>query len=480
MDPRTKDFVGYDFWIRNTLTLNFSYNPDFFFLNFFDRSKRLKGEFAVRILDLSYTRISNKDRLVFSNFRSLEELYLKGCPISDIKQVFPVSLLAVDLQDVHMDFFYPDMFSELHWLRDIHVTSSKICCQKVIGELGSDQVCVSQQDDVISSCDNLIKEATLRLMVWLVGLVAFFGNTVSIVYRTVWNRKSLKLAYGLFVMNLSIADMLMGVNLIIIAVADVLYRGEYVLHDVGWRHGNLCKVCGCLSALSSEASVMFILCVTIDRFLVIKYPLGNTRISHGKANIMCGIVWVLCLIIAFLPLLPDFSHWQLYSASSVCIGLPLTNDKFPGWEYSMVIFVGLNLALFVLIAGGQVIIYNAVAASSRAVSSTMSQSQSERRVKNDMAIAKQLFLIVFTDFLCWFPIGVMGIRTLTDMDVSKEAYAWSAVILVPINSAVNPILYTLPIVKEKLKFVKKKLFNVKIDKRYKQSQDVTDTTTSSI
>ena len=462
LNPFSEGYAGFDFWIRGALTLNISYNSEFTFFNFFDRSKRMKKDFAVKILDLSYTAISLKDRMVFSNFPSLEKLYLRGCPISNIKLLLPPNLLTVDLRGLDMDQFSPGVFSHLQWLRHVHVTSSKICCEKVIGELLADQTCSGDQDDVISSCDNLIKEATLRMMVWLVGLVACLGNAASIVYRLVWNRQDLQQqGHGLFVFNLSTADMLMGVNLVIVGVADVLYRGDYVLHDAAWRHGELCKVCGCLAVLSSEASVMFILCVTLDRFLAIKYPLGPVRLSPFAAKVMCGGVWIVCIFVSFFPLLPSLSHWEVYSASSVCTGLPLTKEKFPGWEYSMLIFVGLNSTLFILIVFGQLTIYKAVAASSKVMSGTMSEVQAQKRFRNDMRVARKLFLIVITDFMCWFPIGVMGIMSLTGKQISKEAYTWSTVILLPINSAVNPILYTLPVVEAKWNHLKTKLFSVK-------------------
>ena len=60
-----------------------------------------------------------------------------------------------------------------------------------------------------------------------------------------------------------------------------------------------------------------------------------------------------------------------------------------------------------------------------------------------MAIARQLSLIVITDFFCWAPICVMGVMAQTGQLIPDAAYAWSAVVVLPINSAINPMLYTL-------------------------------------
>ena len=52
-------------------------------------------------------------------------------------------------------------------------------------------------------------------------------------------------------------------------------------------------------------------------------------------------------------------------------------------------------------------------------------------------------IIVLTDFLCWFPICVMGVASLGGARVPPQVYAWVAVFVLPLNSAVNPILYTI-------------------------------------
>ena len=63
-------------------------------------------------------------------------------------------------------------------------------------------------------------------------------------------------------------------------------------------------------------------------------------------------------------------------------------------------------------------------------------------------------LIVLTDFLCWMPIIVIGLLSLLGKfhDPEKQAYVWIAVFVLPVNSALNPILYTFstPLVRRKV------------------------------
>ena len=44
----------------------------------------------------------------------------------------------------------------------------------------------------------------------------------------------------------------------------------------------------------------------------------------------------------------------------------------------------------------------------------------------------------------------MGLLTLSGIDVGEAAFRWSAVVILPINSALNPLPYTVPAIKKKL------------------------------
>lgn len=64
--------------------------------------------------------------------------------------------------------------------------------------------------------------------------------------------------------------------------------------------------------------------------------------------------------------------------------------------------------------------------------------------REDMVLAVRFFFIVFTDCLCWLPIVLIKILAFANPDlVSPTVYAWVVVFILPINSAINPIIYTI-------------------------------------
>ena len=58
-------------------------------------------------------------------------------------------------------------------------------------------------------------------------------------------------------------------------------------------------------------------------------------------------------------------------------------------------------------------------------------------------LATRMALIVGTDFICWMPIIIMGLLSATGAaEIPADVYAWTAVFILPLNSSLNPYLYT--------------------------------------
>ena len=57
--------------------------------------------------------------------------------------------------------------------------------------------------------------------------------------------------------------------------------------------------------------------------------------------------------------------------------------------------------------------------------------------------------IVMSDFLCWFPIGLLGVLGASGVEVPGELNVAVAIFVLPFNSALNPFLYTFNVIMEK-------------------------------
>ncbi|XP_069106644.1 G-protein coupled receptor GRL101-like [Argopecten irradians] len=268
----------------------------------------------------------------------------------------------------------------------------------------------------------------------------FHWNLVVIVYRLFLDRENMKKNYSLFTLNLAISDLLMAIYMLIIGVIDVYYNGVYAWNDQEWRNSILCTIAGVLSTVSSEMSTFLILLVTIDRLIVVMFPLS--RLSRGDVSWKLAvsssmILWIVSITFAVIPIVTMQSYFngEFYSQSGVCLALPLTGVEQPGTEYSFAVFVCLNSFLFIVIFIGQICICKCLRKSGRNITS----SQSRQR---ERSVSTTLFFVVMTDFCCWFPIGVMGMISRYGIQIPGEVYALVMVYVLPINAAINPFLYT--------------------------------------
>jgi hypothetical protein len=106
----------------------------------------------------------------------------------------------------------------------------------------------------------------------VLAVLAVVGNATSFIYRTVYSKESSKLGFGAFVTHLSMSDFVMGVYLVVIGIADRMYTGTYLWNEHRWRHSAACSLAGILSLLLCEVSALIMCLITLDRFLVLRFP----------------------------------------------------------------------------------------------------------------------------------------------------------------------------------------------------------------
>ena len=325
-----------------------------------------------------------------------------------------------------------------------------LCCYAKKAIEGVD--CDSPVDE-FSSCDDLMKNKTLQVCIWILGILASLGNLLVIIWRII--DKEENRVHSFLLTNLAVADMFMGVYLLTIAIMDARWQGEYFKHDMEWRSGIGCQIVGVLSMLSSEVSVLILTVITMDRFICIIFPFKFKRLTYRSAVCTCTGVWIFGIVISVIPVTginyfyDESGDFGFYSRSAVCLPLQLSEGTAAAWEYSVSFFVGLNFISFTFILVAYISMFWTVKRAARAVRST--------NLNKESAMAKRLVFIVMTDFCCWMPIIIINILSLTGNfnDPNKFAYVWIAVFVLPLNSSLNPILYTFSTERTKRSLTKK-------------------------
>ncbi|XP_026470408.1 relaxin receptor 2-like [Ctenocephalides felis] len=403
-------------------------------------------------LSLSDNRITD---LRFGNLPALEHLFISGNKLTTLKNETFEHLhrvQALNLNENYLIDFEDGTFNPLSNLTSLYLKENpfKRLSDTLLQNVTSLQyiyfssfslcraamhvrVC-EPHGDGISSARHLLDSPVLRAIVWVMAFVAVAGNSLVLGGRLLTRANCPK--HSLYLRHLAISDLLMGVYLTGIAVADIVYRGRYLQNDESWRESIGCAVCGFLSTLSCQSSTLLLALVTWDRLVSVTRPLAPRDRGAQGAWLRLGTLWALAGLAAVAPLtgLQYFGE-HFYGGNGVCLSIHIHDPYARGWEYSALLFIACNTLALAFITFSYAKMLRAIKLSSVSLRST--------HARHESAVARRFAIIVFTDCLCWLPIIIVKIIALCGSKVSENLYAWLAVLVLPVNSALNPVLYTL-------------------------------------
>nr|CAD7568122.1 unnamed protein product [Timema californicum] len=414
------------------------------------QGSRLQAQIS-RVRPLALQDISVKAVSLERGQLNLVRTNEEGPQLAEDQQCFPGSLRwSSQPCRLVMEMFHNTSHTiNILYFRDLSSNSIKIISSNVLRSASSLEKLVTDEfrfcclarhvtlclppPDEFSSCEDLMSNLVLRVCIWVLGVVATFGNILVIGWRVRF--KHTNQVHSFLITNLAIGDLFMGSYLLIIAGVDACYRGVYFIHDSAWRSSDLCHLAGFISTFSSELSVFTLTVITLDRFLVIIFPFRVRRLEMSKTRLLMAGGWVVAGVLSGLPLINIEYFRNFYGRSGVCLALHITPEKPNGWEYSVFVFLFLNLSSFTIIAMGYLWMY--------VVARTTQQAVKKEQRSSDSAMARRMTLIVATDAACWMPIILLGVLSLWGITVPPQVFAWVAVFVLPLNAAVNPVLYTL-------------------------------------
>ncbi|KAJ7986843.1 hypothetical protein DPEC_G00332610 [Dallia pectoralis] len=224
-----------------------------------------------------------------------------------------------------------------------------------------------------------------------------------------------------FIANLALCDLLAGVAYII----NLLMSGEKTFHlsPVMWflREGSMFVALG--------ASTFSLLAIAIERHLTMIKMRPYDANKKYRVFLLIGTCWLIAISLGALPILGWNCLGNLHDCSTV---LPLYSKKYVA--FCIIIFMALLLAMSVL----YIRIYALVRTSSRKVTKHSNPEHS-------MTLLRTVIIVVGVFIACWTPIFILLL-----IDVACEPRGCVVLYkadyfigLAVLNSAMNPVIYTL-------------------------------------
>ncbi|XP_039622349.1 5-hydroxytryptamine receptor 2B [Polypterus senegalus] len=174
----------------------------------------------------------------------------------------------------------------------------------------------SLQQAISRDQDKLCWAALLIIMV----IIATVGGNILVILAISLERK-LQNATNYFLMSLAVADLLVGVLVMPIALITVLYNTQWPLPL------SLCPIWIFLDVLFSTASIMHLCAISLDRYIAIKKPIQHSQFnSRAKAICKISVVWLISIGIAIpIPIKGIQDQTNTITTNLTCI---LKTDRF--------------------------------------------------------------------------------------------------------------------------------------------------------
>ena len=450
---------------------------------------------------------------VFRGLHKLQALTLQNNQLTELQPMFHdlTDLQALDIHDNNIKALKGKVFDNLPALKYLNlqynriseisknsfeglsnathvaVDSQGICCFVAAHEQDRCSPLHVDSKSEYLTCKQLLANNWIRSSMWILGICTLFFNVGVIFYGCLelGNRHIYpdKLPQVLLITNLAFADFIMGIYMIIIAIADLSFGQHFPLQAEQWCNSLACKVAGFLAILSSEASLLFLTLISIERLSAFIWLKQRVFPRRRRRVMIVVATWISATMLSSIPTIMRNENQYFYDVSEVCIGLPLARDvshhkitqtfnityepksgttrtaeiihfqnilysnTTVGPLYSTGLFLGFNLLccfilVFCYISIFLIVIYYGHRYKIRMNTNHLTRFKMQLRFFMELRMTLKTGLVVLTDLLCWMPIIYLGILVQMDKKtIPPDIFAWIVALVLPINSVLNPLIY---------------------------------------
>ncbi|XP_064830590.1 opsin 4xb [Oncorhynchus masou masou] len=265
----------------------------------------------------------------------------------------------------------------------------------------------------------------VAFFVCIIGTLGVTGN--ALVMFAFWSNKKLRNLPNYFIMNQAVSDFLMAFTQSPIFFINCLYK-EWIFGEYG------CKMYAFCGALFGITSMINLLAISIDRYLVITQPLKALgRSSRRRTTLAILMVWLYSFAWSFAPLI----GWSSYIPEGLMTSCTwdYVTYTYANQSYTMMLccftfFIPLGVIFYCYL-----FMFLAIRTASREVENLGTQVRKctliqQKSIRNEWKLAKIAFVVIVVYVLSWSPYAT----------VTMISWAGHANILSPYSKAVPAVI----------------------------------------
>ncbi|KFP25156.1 Neuropeptide FF receptor 2, partial [Colius striatus] len=288
--------------------------------------------------------------------------------------------------------------------------------------------------------------AVFIISYFLIFLLCMAGN--GVVCFIVLRSKHMRTVTNLFILNLAVSDLLVGIFCMPTTLLDNIIAG--------WPFGSLiCKMSGMVQGISVSASVFTLVAIAVDRFRCIVYPFKQ-KLTISTAVAIIAVIWTLAVVImcpsAVMLQVQEEKHFRvILGYGNETRSVYWCREHWPDPRmrkiYTTVLFANIYLAPLSLIVVMYARISIALSNTAMHVVGKHRQEHQHSVSKKKQKVIKMLIIVALLFTLSWLPLWTLMMLSdyanLSDIQLQIiNIYIYPvAHWLAFFNSSVNPIIY---------------------------------------
>uniref|UniRef100_A0A493TIH8 G-protein coupled receptors family 1 profile domain-containing protein n=1 Tax=Anas platyrhynchos platyrhynchos TaxID=8840 RepID=A0A493TIH8_ANAPP len=278
---------------------------------------------------------------------------------------------------------------------------------------------------------------TVGTCVLVIGSIGIIGNLL--VLYAFYSNKKLRTPQNYFIMNLAVSDFLMSASQAPMCFVNSLHRG-WILGDIGC---DLYAFCGALFGITS---MMTLLAISVDRYLVITKPLRSIQWTSKKRTMqIIAAVWLYSLGWSVAPLF----GWSSYVPEGLMISCTWDYVTYSpaNRSYTMILCCCVFFIPLIIIFHCYLFMFLAIRSTGRDVQklgSCSRKSYLSQSMKNEWKLAKIAFVVIIVYVLSWSPYACVTLIAWAGRGNTLTPYSKSVPAVIAKASAIyNPIIYAI-------------------------------------
>ena len=388
-------------------------------------------------LDLNHLHLQELSHFTFAGLDKCLSLNLSNNRLRELQWgMFEglTNLRVLDIRRNNLVVITSVITKALPRIKVVHLDNIQFCC---LFEKATTCYGATVYGD--ESCDYLIPNTMARYVGWITATLSLILNLGSFVC---WRKRGDISVIAVAVCGLNSSDLLMGVSLFLVLFMDFQSRGAFVAqYSATWRETCQCLLASYLSVISYQLSMTFLAIIYFFRLYAIRFPF---KVKRNKPYRKIAIITVLSFSLSL-----GLGTWLLYSyqsgstvhikaVNSMCNIAPViknTNAFNPG--YITILFT--NMSLYSVITTCAWLIVHDTNSQLRSMSTGLLPTSPKRILDSRQLIIK--IILTWTCTTVSF-LGLMVTSAGIFESILGDINQWLAFLALPLNSIVNPALYT--------------------------------------